>query len=562
MALLQLSSFSLSVGSTQLLDSVDAAIASGQRVGLVGSNGAGKSTLMRALAHPDSPNYFMSGSGRVCGTLQDSQGVVHVEQDNLSWSKLLGVNDEDLIRSMTVLEALDLAACEENTNIVQRATEDAESWRNLTIAADNVLQWRTANYNETPIGDLSPGCAVRAYLAIALARPDIELMLLDEPTNHLDIPSMLWLERAIIASRKALIVISHDATFLDAVVDHIWAIDPVSHKLKVSGTSYSAFRNAEQISRDQQRVAFHLQHKRHDKLSKAAEKLKAASKAGSTFKAKDHDTLQRDFKRDRAGRSGGKAKALEAKRDAEDKVEKVVDRRALHINIEPLDVSTDSSILLKALKVGHLTEALPLPPLSLRIDFGEHIAIVGYNGIGKSTLLKTLTGAINAIDGEVCVGRELRIGNLTQEHETLPRELTPRAHVAKLMKLKRFDAGQALIRYGLTLRQVDCPIRELNPGARARVLLAIFSLCGVNTLILDEPTNHLDEEAVDEIAATLNKFLGTAIIVSHSRGFLESLHNTRTLVLSDNGLVEKETIDSFLDSTRESVDKVVRSMFQ
>lgn len=559
--LIQLSNYTLSVGANLLLDGVSAQIIEGQRIALVGPNGCGKSTLLRALGRPGpgATEYFLVGGGHIAGQVSAADwpegATLLVEQDDLQWAQLLPTAEcsEEELRTMTLPEALDMAAASGDDS----AVEDIDTWRRLSVAAHSALGWSTAAYDRTPLGQLSPGCAVRAYLAVALHRVDVKLLLLDEPTNHLDIPSILWLQQTILASGKAVVMVSHDHAFLDAVADHIWDVDASRHSLTVSGAQFSAYVHAKEVAREKQRAAYEQQQDRHRQLSGVAEKLRAASEKGAQHQSRDHDLLQRDFKRDRAGRSGRKAKAIETRRDAEPTVERVVDRAPLRIILPDVKRGVDSSITLGDAVLGWDGRALPLTPLSLRIDFGERVAIVGFNGVGKSTLLKTLTGAIEPIEGSVHVGRELRVGNLTQEHETLPREETPRSHVAALTGMPPFEAGVRLIQYGLTRQQVDWSIGQLNPGARARTLLAIFSLRQVNALILDEPTNHLDDEAVSEVASTLNDYKGTVVVVSHSRDFLATLQLTRTLRLTPGGLTEVESLEEFVSATEEAVRQVV-----
>lgn len=565
--LIEFTKFTLSVASSSLFEDATAHVIEGQRIALVGANGSGKSTLLRALARrDDSGSYFDVGAGRVSGYLahkeRSATSVLLVEQDALRWRELFPAAvgfGEDELREMTMGEALDTAAASGD----EEALEDAESFRQMCVAAHDVLGWRTAGYESTPLGQLSPGCAVRAYLSVALCRQSVRLLLLDEPTNHLDLPGILWLQEMIVASGKAVAVVSHDGDFLDAVATHLWEIDPLAKSLTVVGLSYSKYQHAKQLAIEQQKAAYAAQQKRHERLTTAAERLRSASTAGSRHKASDHDLLQRDFKRDRAGRSGRHAKALLTLRDSESKVERVVERKPLRIVVDYVGSGVDAAVLVGDVILGHPAEGggeaepLPLPPITLRIDFGEHVAIVGFNGVGKTTLLRTLIGDLEPMGGEVRVGRDLRIGNLRQEHESLPRDQTMREHFAKRMGMDPFTIGQRLMGYGLNLHQVDSRMGELNPGARARALLASFSMHKVNTLVLDEPTNHLDEEAVAEVLAALNSFSGTLIVVSHSRTFLRALRLSRTLQLTSAGLKEIESVDAFVDLTVEEVKAVV-----
>eukprot|EP01122_Echinamoeba_exundans_P010290 TRINITY_DN3820_c0_g1_i1.p1 TRINITY_DN3820_c0_g1~~TRINITY_DN3820_c0_g1_i1.p1 ORF type:complete len:577 (-),score=128.44 TRINITY_DN3820_c0_g1_i1:183-1913(-) len=574
--MLRLEAVSVSSSDAPLLESVDAILVKGERVGLVGPNGSGKSTLMRVLAHMaqdasssslDVKPYFSITSGKIEGYLSHERApgsVLLVAQDDPSWATLFPtVGTEEEILQMTIPELLDMAAAEGGDQEI----EEAETWRRLCVAAGDSLQWNIANYPETPIGKLSPGCAHRAYLAIALHRPSIELLLLDEPTNHLDLPSLIWLQQTILVSGKTVILVSHDESFLDAVVDHIWEIDGHTHTMTVSAAKYSAYKHAKLLAIEHQRHAYEVQQERHQKMTATYERLKQATKRGEFYVRRDHATLHQDFKRERAGRSGKRASAVLKQRDKEEKVEKVVDHAPLRLRLAAIDANMDSSIMLDSVELGYGagTEgatALPVPPITLRVDYSERITLMGYNGIGKSTLLRTLTGEIAPLSGSVSIGRALRFGNLMQEHESLPRDKTPRDLICSLTQLEREKAASTVISYGLTIHQVDAPISELNPGARARLLLATFSLRKVNVLILDEPTNHLDEEAVHEVIASLESYPGTIIVVSHNREFLNSLNLTRTYRLSSEGLEELESVDSFVEETEEIVEEVVQTVFR
>lgn len=301
-----------------LLDSVDALLNERERVGLVGGNGSGKSTLLQLLSSTSAGrgDYLVASAGSITGKASPQEQlpvtVLLVQQDVLSWENLLpDVGTEDELREFPVPDALELASAQG----LECALDNGDAWRRLHIAAQQELCWNIADYTHTPIGQLSPGCALRAYSAIALHRPDICLLLLDEPTNHLDLPSIMWLQHSKLASGKTTIIVSHNKVFLDAIANHVWEIDKITHSLTVSEAKYSAYVNAKRLALEQQREACESQQKRNKKLTSVADKLRAATKAGERHMARDPDKLQRDFRRDRTGRSGKKAAAVEKFRD-------------------------------------------------------------------------------------------------------------------------------------------------------------------------------------------------------------------------------------------------------
>lgn len=584
----RLVSVTLTTHHDTLVSNADAVVTHGARVALAGKNGVGKSTLLKAMAGA-SPHGYWTVHGRLLG----ADRAVYVAHDDMKWSELLTLHDslgmdEAETRAMAVPDALDAAQCSEEHGAAW--TECAEAWRRLVVAGSDALGWGNAKYDSTPISELSPGCAARAFIAIALLHPDIHLLLLDEPTSHLDLPTILWLERAIVASRKTVVTVSHDEAFLDAVCDHVWILE--GGTLNTSAAKYSAFRHARESQREQQRIAYQHQQDRNKRLTAVAEKLRFASASGARFKGTDNDTMQRDFKRDRAGRSASKvrwrcrggvcvcgglcetdrhlrltaqqqqAKAVETRRDAEPSVEPVTDNAPLRFSIDALGAGADSSVVLSAVELGHAANRpLPIPPLSLRIEFGERVAILGLNGVGKSTLMGTITRALEPVAGDVKVGRELRLGNLMQTHDALSRTASPREHIAETTGVDSVIAGKKCIGFGLTRHQMDAPIGELNPGARARLVLATFTLRKCNFLVLDEPSNYLDEEAMMGVAASLQGFDGTVLLTSHSRGFLEAASPTRVLLLDERGLTELPSVDAFADAAADGVAHAIAQVW-
>lgn len=560
-AFLQLTNFALSVDSTVLCENINAQILDGQRVALVGENGSGKSTLLRAMATPPGlGTYYTASAGTITGELAErpQHAVLHVAQDELSWASLLHTSglEEAELRELPLPEALEYALAGGH----EEALEDEEFWRAHMVAAGATLHWDVSRYDTTPLGELSPGSALRAYLAIAIRRPSVKLLLLDEPTNHLDLPSILWLQQALLASRKAAVIVSHDGMFLDAVADHVWDLSAETRTLTVSGAKYSAFRHAQQVAREEQQAAYEQQQARHKRLTATAAKLQTASTAGSHYVGPDGDKLLRDFRRERAGRSGSKAKAILQRRDAQAAVEAVRDKPPMHIPLDPVKPGADSSIMCGEVLLERGGEALPLPPITLRLDFGERVGLVGFNGVGKSTLMDTLTGRIPCYTGTVSVGRQLTVGELTQLHASLPRDSTPRTYMGTAFGMAPLLAANCLIRYGLSLQQVDVAISELNPGARVRIVFAAFAQRKVNALLLDEPTNHLDEEAVTALIQALADFEGAVLLISHHRELLSSVRLDKVWQLSSAGLQEQESMAAYLDKIEADAEAVVAGM--
>ena len=392
---LQLSKLSVATSSATLLNEVNAILVEGERVGLTGGNGCGKSTLLKILAQGagdgsvEKEGYWNVTSGKIHGSLSPVErppgSAVLVDQDILSWSNLLLPDDdsddiEEELRDMTVGDALDTAIAQGSNDSI---CHDEESWRQMLIAAGKDLCWDYANYQDTPISQLSPGASFRAYLAIALHRQDIQLLLLDEPTNHLDLPSILWLQHAILASQKTVIIVSHDEDFLNAIANRIWEIDFIQQTLTVSVSKYFDYMEAKRLAVEQQKKAYEEQQKRHKRLTVVADKLKQEAIAGAHYQSKDHDLLQRDFKRERASRSGKRASAVTKLRDSEETIERVVERAPLHIQLEPIAAGMDASIVLDSVQLGYTAKTsssgeevrLPLPPISCRFDYGERVAI-------------------------------------------------------------------------------------------------------------------------------------------------------------------------------------------
>jgi len=290
-----------------------------------------------------------------------------------------------------------------------------------------------------------------------------------------------------------------------------------------------------------------------------AKKIKAAE--GAKYERNDNDRVTRGFYRNRAGNSLKDAKVIKHRIERIDRIAKPEERKKIIIDIKPEKEGAERNISIKNLVCGY-DDVFRIGPFDLDIPFGNQILILGLNGEGKSTLLKTITGQIPKISGEVLIDEGVHIGNLMQEHENLDYNMT----VFKYLDKKTNSKGEIeksilhnhLKNFGFNDDQINIRIKDLSPGARSRLLLSYFSFDNVNTLILDEPTNHLDLEAAEALAETVRKFEGTIIIVTHNRFFVQKILTGDIYVLSDGKLNRISDFNGYVEKMANKSKKMIR----
>ncbi|HHE76619.1 MAG TPA: ABC-F family ATP-binding cassette domain-containing protein [Candidatus Parcubacteria bacterium] len=186
-----------------------------------------------------------------------------------------------------------------------------------------------------------------------------------------------------------------------------------------------------------------------------------------------------------------------------------------------------------------------LEEISFSLERGQKAGLIGYNGTGKTTLLKTISGELQALEGKVSRGNALVIGNLTQEHDNLPREDSIKDFLMRRTGISVQEIYALAVKFGFTTAEIDKKIVALSPGGRARLLFALFSALSANVLILDEPTNHLDLEALEALEEAVAYYKGTIVLVSHDRYFLKRFCPTDTYILSNGKLSRQESLASY-----------------
>jgi ATP-binding cassette subfamily F protein 3 len=522
------------VGDFVILDHVDAAIAAGDRIGLVGPNGAGKTTLLRLISGIDEPDGGEVHRKRAMSIAMLSQEA-HVDEAFISSSSLkqavrTGAKRlEELERTLRQLEH-DGRVTEPEYEQIQHEFEvkDGYSLDQRVEEALSGLGFERNDWDRPPT-NLSGGEQTRAALArLLLSDPD--LLLLDEPTNHLDLGALEWLEEHLARRHGALLVASHDRAFLDATVTRIWELR--DRRLTPFRGSYAAYarqreerdvRAAEQaedrageIAREKELIQLYRHQRKHAKMHEHEARLEALE----PLEKRRSDARLRLPTEALAG--GSPARSYESVVRADGLV---VGYRAAPKAAPPKAAPPDSAPLRATLARD------PAPPIEtpvasvpwLELRRGARVGIVGPNGAGKTTLLRTIAGDLQPLDGALDIGKNVQLTYLAQLREApIPGATVLDALLAELpltAAAARSHLARFLFRGDDVLREVS----KLSGGERSRLELALLFLLPANLLLLDEPTNHLDIPAREALEAFMAGTDATLLIVSHDRRLLEKV---------------------------------------
>jgi ATPase subunit of ABC transporter with duplicated ATPase domains len=359
------------------------------------------------------------------------------------------------------------------------------------------------------------------------------MLLLDEPTNNLDLPALLWLEQYLGRSTATCIIASHDRRFLDNVVQKVIEIDWYKRNVTMYTGGWTTFAEMKAHAIRKHKEQYRMQEDERKRLIiSVGQKMEWVERVKSR-KAPDKDKLSANFKRERAIRKfTGSAKALEERQKRLHDVERPLIRDPLYIPLAPQGSDKKSSIVLSRVRFGY-PDGFQGGPVSMKIPFGTRLAILGNNGVGKSTLLKVIAGTLSLLSGKRTCGEKLVFGYLMQEHENISRATTP--YILFRDRLGIFDrdiVATHLSHFQFAPDVLNDKVSSLSPGERVRLILSLLSAMGANVLILDEPTNHLDLEAIEALEEALDTYQGTILLVTHDRRFLERIR------LSDNYILE------------------------
>ena len=484
-----------------------------EKAALTGLNGAGKSTILKMITGEipaDSGDIILS-KGKQLGYLSqhpmtDSTRTVYEEMQT---SKQYLIDMESQIRKIEAeLQTLSgshledrLAAYHNLTSRFER--ENGYAYQSEITGVLKGLGFTEEDF-EKPVASLSGGQRTRVSLGkLLLTKPDI--LLLDEPTNHLDLHSIAWLETYLLNYPGAVLIVSHDRYFLNRVVTKIIEIEAGTLTMYLG--NYQEFAKKKQMLRDA-RLKEYLNQQQEIKHQEAViEKLRSFNREKSIKRAESREKMLAKIER----------------------IEKPVELASdMHLKLEPSVVSGND-----VLRVDHLSKAFPnqtlFEDISFEIKRGEHVAIIGGSGTGKTTLLKILNEVIPADSGTFTLGSNVTIGYYDQEHHVLHMDKTVFDEISDdYPSLTNTQIRNMLAAFLFTGDDVYKLIGDLSGGERGRVSLAKLMLSEANFLILDEPTNHLDVASKEILEHALNDYTGTVLYVSHDRYFI---NETATRIL-------------------------------
>lgn len=498
-------------GAETIIEDVNFEIHDHEKVAVVGRNGCGKTTLLKLIAgeitmanidSDESCGISMAGKQRIGYLHQISfeDGEISVENEILKVFQPIF----ECEKRMQELSKLMSQEHDEKLMYEYSALQDKmEALGGYTYRRDMETMFQKFGFElkdlERPIGTFSGGQQTKvAFIKLLLSRPDI--MLLDEPTNHLDLPTIEWLEGYLKSYNKAVVIVSHDRMFLDRIIDVTYEIE--YHHIKRYPGNYTTFMKLKEEAAAKQEKDYEEQQKEIKRLTEWIEKWKntptKVTAVHSKEKQLEHMVLIEKPRR--------------------------FDTKAFRGQFLPRTTSYSDVLILKALEIGY---DHVLSKVSFTLKKGERVAVIGENGKGKSTLLKTLMGQIEPLGGSYTVGTGVEVGYFDQQ-AAVAESMEPDKTVLQdfwdlYPDLKEVEVRNALGSFLFTGEEVFKTLGQLSGGEKVRLALCKMFKMRPNLLILDEPTNHMDLIGKEALETMLKNYTGTVLFVSHDRYFIKEI---------------------------------------
>ena len=505
MSILNVEHLTHGFGDRAIFNDVSFRLLKGEHIGLVGANGEGKSTFMNIVTGklmPDEGKVEWAKNVRVGyldqhSTLTKGMTIESVLKSAFAWLFELEENMNQICDRLGEAEPDEMDAMMEELGVIQ----DTLTMHDFYIIDAKVEEVARAlglldlglSHDVT---DLSGGQRMKVLLAkLLLEKPDI--LLLDEPTNYLDAEHIAWLKRYLQEYENAFILISHDIPFLNDVVNIIYHME--NQRLDRYVGDYDKFQEVYEVKKSQLEAAYRKQQQEISELKDFVARNKAR-------------VATRNM-----------AMSRQKKLDKMDVIELAAERPKPEFDFKLGRTPGKYIFETKDLVIGY-DEPLS-KPLNISMERGQKIALVGANGIGKTTLLRSILGLVPALSGEVTLGENLEIGYFEQEIKGENKNTCIEEIWEEFPAFSQYEVRSALAKCGLTTKHIESQVRVLSGGEQAKVRLCKLMNRTTNILLLDEPTNHLDVDAKDELKRALNEYRGAVLLICHEPDFYQDVVN-------------------------------------
>lgn len=492
-------------GANTIFSGITFSIPDNARIGLVGPNGAGKTTLLKIMTGQQEPTNgsFTINKGIDVGYIAQENDL---DESKTIWDEMLTVFDNLIEKNQKILKMQqEITDHPEDEDLLKRYDQvayDFEQQGGFTYQAEiksilNGFKFTEKTWNKV-IGTLSGGEKTRlAFVKLLLQKPP--LLLLDEPTNYLDLDTLDWLEAFLKNYKGAIVTVSHDQYFLNHLANEIFELN--FGKLTTFKGNYTQYTKERELLNSQQEAAYE---KQQEQIKKEEEFIQKNLVRASTTK-----------------RAQSRRKRLEKM----DRIKPPKHKSKVKIHFTSERPSGKEVLVLKDLDIGYPDKTM-VSDINFQVNKNDRVAIIGPNGIGKSTLLKTLMKRIKPKAGSIKYGASLDIGYYDQELQSLDPSKTVLDTIWDRHKtMPERDVRSILASFLFTAEDIDKTVAQLSGGQKARLTLTVLSLEKDNFLLMDEPTNHLDIEAKEVLEQALDNFDGTLLFVSHDRYFINELAN-------------------------------------
>lgn len=514
-------------GGNTIFSNISFSVPDNARIGLVGPNGAGKTTLLKIMTGQQEPTsgQFTINKGLKVGYIAQENAL---DENKTIWDEMLTVFDNLIEKNKRITKMQEqIAEHPEDEDLLKRYDQlayDFEQEGGFTYQAEIKSILNGFNFKENTwqkvIGTLSGGEKTRlAFVKLLLQKPPV--LLLDEPTNYLDLDTLDWLEAFLKNYQGAIITVSHDQYFLDHLANQIFELN--FGKLTTFKGNYSQYVKERELMNNQQEAAY----------EKQQEKIK-----------KEEEFIQKNLVR------ASTTKRAQSRRKALDKMERIKPpkhKQKVRINFTSDRPSGKEVLIAKDLNIGYPDKTM-VSDIDFQVNKNDRVAIIGPNGIGKSTLLKTIMKKLEPKGGSIKYGASLDIGYYDQELQSLDPTKTVLDTIWDRHKtMPEKDVRSILASFLFTAEDIDKTVGQLSGGQKARLTLTVLSLEKDNFLLMDEPTNHLDIEAKEVLEQALDNYDGTLLFVSHDRYFINELANKIISVRDGHAKIYNGNYSYYLD---------------